>query len=443
MADKEKLVGKSVELSSTTYGLQSFGDKSREELIKKEKYIAYFLFFFQGIGMILPWNFFINAHEYFKFKFTNDENIANNFENAFSVGTQIPTTLGLIFNLYLTSNQLVSRPVRVLCCLFVCTACFMVATLLTTLDTRTWTEEFYKITMGGIVINSFCIGIYQGSIFGIAGGVGPLFMLAAVQGIAVGGIFTTISSLVSLSVSNSVSTSAFAYFLTATLITFLCIFAYVFLFRLNFIKLSFKGSVKKSEDNSLMIIQISKKPFKETSSVLQVFGKIYPSALSVLALFVITIAVQPAVISNIKSVNSGNGSQWNNAYFSNLVCFLIFNCGDFAGRIVAGKVKIVKARGPWLPILCLLRVVFIPLFMLCNYQPRSHLKVIFESDYSPAMINMLFSFTNGYLASLCMMYGPSLVKDDEKETAGALMQLFLSFGLSLGAILSYFIVFLI
>jgi len=50
---------------------------------------------------------------------------------------------------------------------------------------------------------------------------------------------------------------------------------------------------------------------------------------------------------------------------------------------------------------------------------------------------VLFAFSNGYLASLCMCYGPKKVLPREAETAGAIMAFFLSLGLALGAALSF------
>ena len=55
------------------------------------------------------------------------------------------------------------------------------------------------------------------------------------------------------------------------------------------------------------------------------------------------------------------------------------------------------------------RVAFIPLFLLCNVQPRHYLPLVFDSDVAPMVIMVAFAFTNGYFGTLCMMYGPRLV----------------------------------
>ncbi|NXY92410.1 S29A1 protein, partial [Alcedo cyanopectus] len=90
-----------------------------------------------------------------------------------------------------------------------------------------------------------------------------------------------------------------------------------------------------------------------------------------------------------------------------------------------------------LPALVALRVIFIPLFMLCNVQPRDYLPVIFSHDAWYIIFMIIFSVSNGYLASLCMCFGPKKVLAHEAETAGAVMAFFLSLGLALGAAVSF------
>ena len=55
------------------------------------------------------------------------------------------------------------------------------------------------------------------------------------------------------------------------------------------------------------------------------------------------------------------------------------------------------------------RIAFIPLFLLCNVQPRHHIPVLFDSDIAPMLIMVVFAFTNGYFGTLCMIYGPRYV----------------------------------
>lgn len=216
------------------------------------------------------------------------------------------------------------------------------------------------------------------------------------------------------------------------------------MFRLPVLKDKFACKSFDGEDG----VKSSHSPTSSTSSesvdneqsFIAVFRRTYPTAFSVMVTFAVTLTIQPSILSGIRSVNAGNGSAITNKYFTAVVGFLIFNVGDFTGRIISGFVRIVGKRGPWLPIVCCARIAFIPLFMFCNFQPRHHLSVVFDHDAFPIVFNILFSVSNGYLASLCMMYGPERAPEGMMETAGATMQLFLTIGLGIGSLLSMAIV---
>ena len=91
------------------------------------------------------------------------------------------------------------------------------------------------------------------------------------------------------------------------------------------------------------------------------------------------------------------------------------------------------------------RFVFIPLFLYCNIRPtdRSITSVAFESDTAYIVIMMLFSISNGYVSSICMISGPQVVAGEEASTAANLMVACLGLGLGVGAFISNFLVKLI
>ncbi|XP_061086303.1 equilibrative nucleoside transporter 1-like [Conger conger] len=158
-------------------------------------------------------------------------------------------------------------------------------------------------------------------------------------------------------------------------------------------------------------------------------------ALSVCCIFAITIGTFPTVTVDVKSIVEP-GSKWE-MYFIPVSCFLIFNVMDWAGRSLTA-VCMWPGKDSWLlPALVVLRVVFVPLFMLCNVQPRTYTPVVFQHDAWYILFMVLFAFSNGYLASLCMCFGPKKVAVHEAETAGAVMAFFLSLGLALGAAMSF------
>ena len=411
----------------------------KSQRIHKDRYnLAYISFFLLGIGMLLPWNFFINADSYFKEKLKNNKDDLEMFESAFSICSQIPCGIALILNLYLTNR--VSRNGRVIATLVTSTICFIITTILVNVDTVSWTTNFFAITLTSVAIINFCAGIFQGTIFGIAGAAGGRYIQGAVVGMSIAGTFASVSNIVSLAVGNGINFDSTIYFSIASLVLFACIFVYIGMFRLLVLKAKFNGENYVKPSSSLTSSSANEERNNDEQSLMAVFRRIYPTALSVAVTFAVTLTIQPSILSCIRSVNAGNGSAITNKYFTAVVGFLIFNVGDFTGRIISGFVRVVGKNGPWLPILCCARITFIPLFMFCNYQPRHHLSIIFNHDAYPIVFNILFSVSNGYLASLCMMYGPERAPEGMMETAGATMQLFLTIGLGFGSLLSLAIV---
>ncbi|KAG7484948.1 hypothetical protein MATL_G00055430 [Megalops atlanticus] len=181
-------------------------------------------------------------------------------------------------------------------------------------------------------------------------------------------------------------------------------------------------------------------------SVLQVFRKIWVMAFCVTFVFTVTLSVFPAITADVRTSCTGNQTEaapvgecsgaWS-AYFIPVCCFLVFNIMDWIGRTVTSVVQWPRKESALFPALVVARVIFVPLFMLCNVQKRSYLPVLFADEASFSIIMMVFALTSGYCACLSMTYAPQLVAPKDAETAGALMTFFLALGLSLGAALSF------
>jgi len=179
---------------------------------------------------------------------------------------------------------------------------------------------------------------------------------------------------------------------------------------------------------------------------LSVLARIWPYGIAVLFTFLVTLGCFPAIAVRVRStVDKG---LWPEKFFIPVSCFLLFNIGDYTGRFLAGFIQWPKPSklGAVLTLtFSLLRVVFIPLFVLCNAIPdkRTLTPVLIESDTAYIIIMTLFSVTNGYLGSICMMCAPQTVRNEEAQTAASLMVALLGLGLGTGAFLSNFFVLLL
>lgn len=157
--------------------------------------------------------------------------------------------------------------------------------------------------------------------------------------------------------------------------------------------------------------------------------------------------LRPAVTSKIKSTTNSD-----NRFFGDLwipFSFLNFNVCDWLGRVASGWFKIIPPPPKngngirvWaLFIVALCRLAFIPLFLFCNAKDDEDADNLapywFKSDAWPIIIMVFFAFSNGYLGSLCMMYGPGRVEGKAMETAATIMIFSLTLGLCFGSFLSF------
>ena len=125
--------------------------------------------------------------------------------------------------------------------------------------------------------------------------------------------------------------------------------------------------------------------------------------------------------------------------------FAIFNVGDFLGRAFCTHPYIVIWSAKKLLMVSLARTLFIPLFLMCNFQkwPVSPPPIV-NSDIIYLLILFVFSFSNGHVSALCMMSASSLDhnpqldgRKEDIEVAANVAGFCLVFGLVLGGIASF------
>ncbi|KAJ1147888.1 hypothetical protein NDU88_000729 [Pleurodeles waltl] len=367
------------------------------------------------------------------------------FNNVMTLCAMLPLLIFTCLTSFL--HQRVPQKIRMLGSLLGILVLFMLTTLFVKLSFAPLT--FFTLTMVKIIfINSFG-AILQGSLFGMAGLLPVSYTTPIMSGQGLAGTFAAFSMICAISSGSSLEDSAFGYFIVACVVIILAIVSYIILPRMDFFRHhSVDASKVDTEvDATVEMIQKEKNGVKtvmgdsteaskkEQPSVITIFKKIWVMALSVCLVFTVTIGVFPAVTADVKSAIAGTG-KWN-MYFIPVSCFLFFNVFDWAGRSLTAVCLWPGKDSKLLPLMVALRLVFIPLFMLCNVHPRFYMPVFFEHDAWYITFMIIFAFSNGYLASLCMCFGPKKVLPYEAETAGSIMAFFLSLGLALGAGFSF------
>ncbi|XP_071075739.1 equilibrative nucleoside transporter 1 isoform X2 [Desmodus rotundus] len=374
----------------------------------QDRYKAVWIIFFMlGLGTLLPWNFFMTATQYFTNRLDQSQNVSSFavkldgdiqasavptapplersslsviFNNVMTLCAMLPLLLFTCLNSFL--HQRIPQAVRILGSLLAILLVFLITAVLVKVPVDAL--PFFVITMVKIMlINSFG-AILQGSLFGLAGLLPASYTTPIMSGQGLAGIFASVAMICAIASGSELAKSAFGYFITACGVIVLTIICYLGLPRLEFYRYYQQLKLEGSGEQETKLDLISKEN-----------------------------------------------------YFIPVSCFLTFNVFDWLGRSLTAISMWPGKDSLWLPSLVLARLVFVPLLLLCNVYPRQHLPVFFEHDAWFIIFMAAFAFSNGYLASLCMCFGPKKVKPAEAETAGAIMAFFLCLGLALGAVVSF------
>uniref|UniRef100_A0A672Z6Y2 Solute carrier family 29 member 1b n=1 Tax=Sphaeramia orbicularis TaxID=375764 RepID=A0A672Z6Y2_9TELE len=388
---------------------------------------VWLIFFLLGLGTLLPWNFFMTATMYFTSRlkkpsldsFSANQTVAGEersileakFNNVMTLCAMVPLLICTYLNSFLHSR--IPQRLRVMGSLIIIMAVFMVTAVLVKVQMDPL--PFFIVTMVKIIIINSFGAILQGSLFGMAGLLPASYTTPIMSGQGLAGTFAAFAMICAIASGSELQDAAFGYFITACVVIFVSILSYIMLPKLvTHLELAICPNV----------------PLEVTPA-----DDIWPLALSVCFAFTVTIGTFPAITADTKSSITDAGA-WE-FYFIPVSCFLLFNLCDWGGRSLTAISMWPGKDSRLLPLLIAARVIFVPLFMLCNVQPRFHLPVFFVHDGWFIAFMVLFAFSNGYLASLCMCFGPKKVLPHEAETAGAVMAFFLSLGLALGAALSF------
>ncbi|KAM8772367.1 equilibrative nucleoside transporter 1-like [Acanthopagrus schlegelii] len=423
----------------------------------RDKYFSVWMIFFMlGLGTLLPWNFFMTATVYFTSRLKDSplaDSSANQteaagehrsvleakFNNVMTLCAMLPLLFCTCLNSFL--HSLISQRLRVMGSLLVIMFVFMVTAVLVKVPLEPL--PFFSITMVKIIIINSFGAVLQGSLFGMAGLLPASYTTPIMSGQGLAGTFAAFAMICAIASGSEIQDAAFGYFITACVVIFLSILSYILLPKLEFFQFYQETNRKQrsDEDNSVDLMNRERKHERVDQSrqqnvaMMTIFKKIWLLAVSVCFTFTITIGLFPAITADIKSTLADGGS-WEK-YFIPVSCFLLFNLCDWGGRSLTAVCMWPHKDSLLLPVSIVCRLVFVPLFMLCNVQPRLNLPVFFHHDGWFIFFMIIFAFSNGYLASLCMCFGPKNVLPHEAETAGAIMAFFLSLGLALGASLSF------
>lgn len=420
---------------------QNVEKKPNEELFEGKPFveppdrfkILYLIFLLHGMALLLPWNIFMNAVNYYTdYKFgapeLADKFYKKNFLFLISMFGQISNVIMNAVNMFVrTGNPKARMPYAIMLCAMVLTATVVLAII----DTSSWPYEFFIVTIVLIVITNIATGVYNTCVFYIASMFPGQYINAIIFGNNISGIFATLMNILSKATSPNLRIAAIYYFCTGIVLVLTCFILYFVTPRLAF----YRYHVEKHRRQAEQEAKLAGQRFEKESIFRQYIVIIKTNWILLFSIWLCmfsTLAIFPVYQLKIQIVSSNFIVPEN--WYADILCFLTFNVFVTIGNLSTEFLP--KWPGPkWIAVPVILKAVLSILFVLfCNYEStkRNLIPVLIKSDWGYWIGGIIYPLVSGYLISLLMMYGPQQVEGKYAGTASMLSALVLVIGVVTG-----------
>ncbi|KAI4911588.1 hypothetical protein J4E90_006405 [Alternaria incomplexa] len=425
--------------------LEGGSERPDGERIEREdqafSWTDYAVFTLLGVSMLWAWNMFLAAAPYFQRRFESSDNLLRNFQSSILCVSTVGNLGSMIVLTKLQARA--NYPKRIVASLALNAVVFTLLAISTKFFLNISVGVYFAFLMVMVLSASLATGLCQNGVFAYVSGFGrEEYTQGIMSGQGIAGVLPSITQIISvLSVPKKQhtdgapqesSTSAFIYFLTATAVSAATLVAFFYLLS------------RASSKQRMSLASYDQGPeygptHNERKSVplTRMLKKLFWLAGAVFITFAITMFF-PVFTPQVLSVRDPATAPrlFQPATFIPLG-FFFWNLGDLMGRVGPALPALRLTHRPRLLFfLSIARVLFIPLYFLCNIGGKG---AAVNSDFFYLFIvQLLFGITNGYLGSSCMMGFAGRVEPEELEAAGSFMSLSLVGGLTTGSFLSFF-----
>ncbi|KAH9281429.1 Equilibrative nucleoside transporter 3 [Echinococcus granulosus] len=352
------------------------------------------------------------------------------FSSYLTIASIVPATLANFANLMLKDCLPVYT--RLIGSAIVMLAMFTITTALTKVTVDT--SAFFIITLVTVAINNVGSSINQGSTYGILTVLPGSNARGFLEGQAVAGIIASASNLITIAAASDPQDVGFAYFLIGVCIIAFTIGLFIILFKSPYFLYYWRSKDGTATDDD---VPFSRKLKRTADNLYRTMWEVKWTGFTTLIIFAVTLAIFPSVFILIVPNNFDKSSAWHIKYFHAVIVFLSFNICDYLGRMAVGWFKWPTfEQRKLLLTLAIVRVILVPLAMLCNI-PSQRIPTVFYHDSIPIILVILLGLTNGYFVSLAVSYAPRYASAGNEEGCGIATSTYISLGLCLGVTLSY------
>jgi equilibrative nucleoside transporter 1/2/3 len=387
---------------------------------------------------------FLAAAPYFQTRFQDNESILAHFQSAIiSVGTI--TNLGSMLILGAMQSK-ASYPKRIISALVLNIIVFILLSISTSYFRDVSSGGYLGFTLIMVFSTSIATGLCQNGAFAFASSFGrPEYIQAIMTGQAVAGVLPSVAQIISVlavpppdnwasaetlaAVEGKDNTrSAFVYFLTATGISILTLFATFPLVRKH-------SRILESRMQMLTSVEEAEQAKRKVVGMWTLYKKLHWLAASVFICFAVTMFFPVFTQKIVSVVPQDKAPRLLQPGTFIPIGFLAWNLGDLFGRLSTLLPFSMRTCPIVLFIFSILRGGFLPLYLLCNIENNG--AVIKSDTFYLFVVQGGFGATNGWLGSSCMMGAGDFVQESEREAAGGFMAINLVAGLTAGSLLSF------
>ncbi|VDN07743.1 unnamed protein product [Thelazia callipaeda] len=417
-----------------------------------DEMLVFTAFLFISTTSLLPWNLFMNAHEYYHYKLRNisdhrneslirEDNVTDlqrSYEGWITLISGFSCTLGSAVN-FLTTGR-VKNSFRIRAGHATVLLALIPTVLLTYINTDKSQLTFFWCSM---VLSGFAsfgsIGLIGCGLLGFSAKYPQKCVQAVMIGQSVAGILSSLLSIVCQFLTTSDILNGRFFFFIACVWTVVSVLIYESLIRSKKMEAQLAWEVDNidglsgqrlldplgndfEDEPPLQLRSVQTNSFSD--DVKLVWSKTNVEWWAGFVVIAGTLSAFPA-LSSLVQTTAKNLIWKSRADICDKHCLLISGIQIISGFLLDlsqdyVKMGILRVNQKVLVIFSLLRLLTIPLFFFCNINPRRHSTTFFTSDIAFITIMTVFSFSNGFLYTTATVNATNKVRQESRELTGSI-----------------------
>ncbi|XP_036945613.1 equilibrative nucleoside transporter 4 isoform X2 [Acanthopagrus latus] len=465
--DSYQLEEEEISKDAPERGVLALSEPDFEEPIPDDRYHGiYFAMLLAGVGFLLPYNSFITDVDYLHHKFKGTSIVFD-----MSLTYILVALLAVILNNVLVER--LSMHTRITVGYIFALGPLVFVSVFDVWLAKFTTRQAYIINLVSVGVVAFGCTVQQSSFYGYMGMLPKRYTQGVMTGESTAGVIISLSRIFTKLLINDERRNTLIFFLVSISMEMLCFLLHLLVRRSRFVRYYTShtpgkgpGKCHDPRDNGAgyrVHHDVTAEegnggtgPPSAEESVEDIAGGTYvrfdaPKAkirkswpgvrdmilhryvvsrviwaymLSIAVTYSITLCLFPGLESEIKNPTLG---EW-----LPILIMATFNMSDFVGKILAA-LPYDWSGGRLLFFSCL-RVVFIPLFVMCVYPASAP---TLSHPAWPCLFSLLMGVTNGYFGSVPMIQAAGKVPPEQRELAGNTMTVSYMTGLMVGSAVAY------